>query len=134
MQVKNIMSTNVVTVLMDTSIAAIAELFDESNFHHVLVMDKGMLIGVISDRDVLKAISPFIDTFSEQERDVGTLKKHAHQIMSRNPMSITSSHSLQDATNLILEKDISCLPVIDGDEVVGIVTWKDILRSCVDKL
>jgi acetoin utilization protein AcuB len=128
------MSTKVVTVLMDTSIAAIADLFEEANFHHVLVMDQGMLMGVISDRDVLKTISPFIDTFSEQDRDIGTLKKHAHQIMTRNPRSITPSHSLQDAATMILDNNISCLPVIDGEDVVGIVTWKDILKSAVDKL
>lgn len=134
MEVKNIMSTKVVTVLMDTTIESITEVFHQAHFHHVLVMDNGMLMGVISDRDILRQISPFIGTFSEQERDLGTLKKHAHQIMSRNPISISPSHSLQEAAKLILDHEISCLPVLDGEDVVGIITWKDILRAGINQL
>lgn len=134
MEVKNIMSTNVVTVLMDTKIETIAELFQEGHFHHVLVMENNMLMGIISDRDILRQVSPFIGTFSEQERDLSTMKKHAHQIMTRKPISISPSHSLQQAAKMILEHNISCLPVLDGEDVAGIITWKDILRVGIDKL
>jgi len=134
MQVKNIMSTKVATVVMDTPLEKIAEIFETAHFHHLLVVDNGMLVGVISDRDLLRNLSPFIGTMSESTRDLGTLKKHAHQVMSRNPISVSPSHTLPEAIQLILDHNISCLPVIDGADLVGVITWKDILQSVVHTL
>ncbi|HQW91146.1 MAG TPA: CBS domain-containing protein, partial [Nitrospira sp.] len=81
--VRAIMSTRAVTVTMDDSLARARELFNEHHFHHLLVVQGPTLLGIISDRDLLKAVSPHIGTLSETDRDRATLNKRAHQIMSR---------------------------------------------------
>jgi acetoin utilization protein AcuB len=87
------------------------------------------LVGVISDRDVLKAVSPFVGTLSEHTHDLVTLNKKAHQIMNHKPITVFKDTSIHAAANIMLDNDISCLPVVSlEDEVEGIVTWKDFLK------
>lgn len=130
-KISTIMTKNVVTVDMDTSLKRIYAIFEEKKFHHILVIEENKLFGIISDRDVLRAVSPFLNTLAEQARDLSTLKKRAHQIMSRKPVTITNDMDLKDAARIMLRKNISCLPVVSLDgEIEGIVTWKDLLKAC----
>jgi acetoin utilization protein AcuB len=124
------MTKEVTTIDMDISLAAILGIFDDKKFHHLLVIDDGELCGVISDRDVLKALSPFVNTPSEQGKDLNTLRKRAHQIMIRKPTTITKEASAKDAVRLMFQKGISCLPVVSSDgQIEGIVTRKDLLQA-----
>jgi acetoin utilization protein AcuB len=125
-----IMTIRVVTVEMDDSLEVVQDIFKKVRFHHLLVVDNEKLVGIISDRDMLKAVSPYVGTMSETTRDRATLNKRAHQIMSLHPVTVRSSCSLQEAAQLMLARGVSCLPVttIDG-EVLGMVTWKDVLRA-----
>jgi acetoin utilization protein AcuB len=124
------MTTPVVTVEMDDTLAALWEIFDNVGFHHLLVIEDGKLRGVISDRDLLKASSPFVNTFAEQKRDLTLLKKRAHQIMSRKPITISKEATLEEAAQLMLHRSISCLPVVSAEgRIDGIITWRDLLAS-----
>ncbi|MEE8612665.1 MAG: CBS domain-containing protein [Nitrospirales bacterium] len=131
MTVGSIMSGKVVTVGMDDSLETVRVLFEQVRFHHLLVVgEKRRLLGVISDRDLLKAVSPFVDTLSETTRDRATLEKRVHQIMSRKPITVSRETSIADAAALLLEEGVSCLPVTSPEgEVEGIVTWKDLLSA-----
>lgn len=129
MQIKDIMTTRVVTVEMDDKLSAVKEIFDQLKFHHVLVNDNNRLYGVISDRDLLKAISHNIGTMTETYKDAATLNKRVHQIMSRNPVTLTPEASIRDAVHLFNQHTISCIPIVDKDFcAVGIVSWRDIMR------
>jgi len=83
--IADIMTINPVTVNMDTELLEIKRIFDHVYFHHLLVEDESdnTFAGIISDRDLLGALSPYIHTAAETLRDKETLKKRAHQIMSR---------------------------------------------------
>lgn len=130
MKLSSIMTKEVVTVDMDTALKTICGIFNSKRFHHLLVVEQDELCGVISDRDLLKALSPFLNTLAEQDRDLSTLKKRAHQIMSRKTITITKEASSEDAARLMLRENISCLPVISSDgKIEGIVTWKDLLKA-----
>lgn len=130
MKLTSIMNMEVVTVGMDVALRSISNMFRERGFHHALVVEDGELRGVISDRDVLRATSPFLNTPSEQNRDLATLSKRAHQLMTREPVTIREDADSEDAAKLMLQKDVACLPVLSTDgRLVGIVTWKDLLRA-----
>ena len=129
MKVSSIMTRGVVTVDMDDSLQTIREILNSFEFHHIPVVDGQKLIGIISDRDLLGELSPFLDTPSQEHRDFAILKKRAHQIMSRILITVNAKTSIEKASNLLMENNISCLPVVSTqDNVEGIVTWKDILR------
>ncbi len=129
MLVSSIMTGKVVTVEMDDTLLTIRMLFQHVKFHHLVVVENRKPVGVISDRDFLKAASPFLGKIIETTRDLDTLKKRAHQIMTRNPVTVYPETSIETAADLLLKNNISCLPVISSrGDVVGIVTWKDILQ------
>jgi acetoin utilization protein AcuB len=131
MKLGEIMTARVVTVEFDDSLATVKEIFDSLRFHHLLVIGSDKrLCGVISDRDLLRALSPYVGTPSETARDSATLKKRAHQIMTRSPLTLRPDASVADAIQLLLEHRVSCIPIVDeGFRAAGIVSWRDILRS-----
>ena len=133
MIVHAIMSTRVVTVELDDRIEIVKEIFDKLRFHHVLVVEEGRLFGVVSDRDLLKALSPNLGKDSETARDAATLNKRVHQIMTRKPMTLRPQASVREAIDLFLAHRISCIPIIEDDgKPVGIISWRDILRAIVE--
>ena len=128
MSVTKIMTPDVVTVGMDESLREVHDIFQKQAFHHLLVVEDDKLIGVISDRDLNQAISPFIGTLEEQARDLVTLDLKAHQIMSRDPIVVTPKDSIFKAIKIFNRNTISCLPVVDENAVpVGIISWRDVL-------
>jgi len=134
MTVETIMSREVVTVRPDAALMEIRGLLDEKGFNHLLVTEADdTLCGVISDRDVLKAISPFLDTYSEEHRDVKTLSQPASEIMKSNPITVAPETTIKEASQLLLDNRVSSLPVVEGDELVGIVTGKDMLEYFIEE-
>ena len=129
MKIESIMSRSLITVALDTELGILRHRFSANKIHHLLVVDGWKLKGVISDRDVLKHLSPYADSPAEMNRDAFTLQKKAHQIMSRDVVSVSPQDSIVHAAQLLLDHQISCLPVLDDQEKVeGVVTWRDLLR------
>ena len=128
--VKEIMSRPVVTVSMDATLSDVQEVFERERFHHVIVVENGLAVGVISDRDLLKRLSPFVgNKLNERRQDENTLNLRAHQVMTRNPISVSPDDTVQKAVDLILRHNFRSLPVLDEyRRTVGILSWKDILR------
>ena len=91
------------------------------------------LVGVVSDRDFFKAVSPFVGTLSETERDLSTLNKRVHQIMTRKLITVSKDTSARQAARIFIERNVSCLPVVAEDrKILGILTWKDILKAVLN--
>jgi acetoin utilization protein AcuB len=129
MKIDKIMSKSIVTVEMDDSLKVVKKIFDNTHFHHLLVIESGRLYGVISDRDLLKALSPNIGTVGETTRDTATLNKKAHQIMTRKPVTLAANAGIYEAIKIFIEHNLSCIPVVDEkNKAVGIVSWRDILK------
>ncbi len=129
MSLKNIMNTNLITVDMDDNLRTVQHLLNNARIHHLLVVENNQLLGVISDRDLLKAISPYLETASEMPRDTATLNKKAHQIMTRNPITLQAHAGVHTAINFFNSHPISCIPIVDKDNrPVGIISWRDILK------
>ena len=130
MLIQEIMTKRVVTIEMDDKLSVVKDIFENSKFHHLLVIEDDKLFGVVSDRDLLKALSPNLGTMTETYKDAATLSKKVHQIMTRKPITLLASATVKDAVNLFNNHRISCIPIVDKDfRPVGIVSWRDILRT-----
>jgi acetoin utilization protein AcuB len=130
MQLESIMTRDVATVSMDATLREIRHLFHTRGFHHVVVIDHDRVVGIISDRDLLRNISPFVDTPSERTVDAASLNRHAHQIMTRKLIAGTPGMPTATAAAVMLKHGISCLPVLDArGRCVGIITLHDMLRA-----
>lgn len=130
MQIAEIMTSRIVTVTMDDSLTVVKEIFDNLKFHHLLVTESEKLVGILSDRDLLKAMSPFVGTGAENSRDTATLNRKVHQIMTRKPVTLKPCAQIDDAIELFISQRVSCVPVIDdGGRAVGILSWRDVMKS-----
>jgi len=131
MTLGKIMTARIVTVDMDDRLEVVKEIFDTMRFHHLLVVDEHKrLSGVLSDRDLLRALSPYVGSAAETARDLATLNKRVHQIMTRQPITLRQESGVAEAVELLLKNRISCVPIVDDEfKPVGIVSWRDLLRT-----
>lgn len=133
--IADIMTPGVVSVRMDDSLETVRALFKDHSFHHLIVVENGKTVGVLSERDLLKNVSPFIDKMSERKQDTWTLQRRVHQIMQRDLVWATPDTTVHDACLMMAANRISCLPVLDErSKPLGIVTARDILRWLADQL
>lgn len=129
MTVDEIMSRRVVTVEFDDRLALVKEIFDATGFRHVLVVENDRLYGVVSDRDLLRALSPYIGSVTESQRDTDTLNKRVHQVMTRKLISLHAKDDISAAVHLFLNHKISCIPIVDDRfKPIGIVSLRDVLK------
>lgn len=122
------MTRRIVTVEPDDHLSLVRGIFAATGFHHLLVVEGGKLVGVVSDRDLLKALSPYLGSAAETSHDAATLNRRAHQIMSRHPTVIDADASVSAVVEIFQRQPISCVPVVDpAHHPIGIVTWRDLL-------
>ena len=140
--VSAIMTRHIISVTPDTPLRAIRELFHLHRIHHLPVIEHDKLVGIISDRDVLLAVSPLVDKPAATAHDLATLEKKAHQIMKRSLTTATPDMPIAEAGQIMLANNISSLPVIEsvagtpgggggGGRCVGIVTSHDFMKWCL---
>lgn len=125
--IAQVMKATPICVSMDTRLEEVRNLLEKHGFHHLPVLDGEELVGIISDRDILRLLSPFLDTAAEMTRDLEILNKAAHQVMTRQPICVTLDDSLNKVIEWMTSASISCMPVLDKGRLVGIITWRDLV-------
>jgi acetoin utilization protein AcuB len=124
------MSSPLITLDADATLAEARDRMAHHGVHHLLVRNRRRIVAVLSDRDLLRQTSPYIDTASENERDAATLRRHVFRAASYDLVTVDFDQPIEDAAALLLDRGVSCLPVRDGaGEVIGIVTSRDLLRG-----
>jgi len=130
MNIKQLMSKRISTVTLDDTLKTVQNKLEKTGYHHLLVVEGKQLCGIISDRDLFKALSPNLDTINETFKDLSTLDKKVHQIMSRKLITSTLDANIYDIISLLNQHNISCIPIVDEQQVpVGIITSRDILKA-----
>jgi CBS domain-containing protein/gamma-glutamyl:cysteine ligase YbdK (ATP-grasp superfamily) len=121
--VSQFMSTDLFTVQPDDLIDLAASVMDWRHIRHVPVEDEaGRLVGVVTHRNLLRLIS-----HSSREAMSGNLT--VREIMVANPTTVSPSTPTLEAIEIMREQRIGCLPVVEGDQLVGIVTSYDFLDA-----
>lgn len=120
-EVADVMIAKVVTLSTHHGFDDAVRLMKDRHFRHCIVVDmQGKLCGVVSDRDILRAMA----------RNRHSRSKSLDQIMTRNPVTVKRHTLILDAVSKIVSKKINCLPVVEDDgSVCGIVTSTDLLKS-----
>ena len=118
--VAEIMSVSVRSLTPDRPIADAVAAFNEYGFRHMLIVDEtGGLVGVLSDRDVLRAMARGVS---------GTAT--VSQVMSRGGVTVTPESPITDAIDLVVFHRINCLPVVDANGALrGLLTTTDLLGA-----
>ena len=129
MKITKFVRKSVISVSPDITLKKIEEMMKNRKIRHLLVIEKDKLFGIISDRDIKKYRSLFAETKISKRADEITLEFKAHQIMTRDPITVYEDSQASDAISLMLKEHISCLPVFNMDhKVTGIITSSDLLK------
>jgi CBS domain-containing protein len=145
--VRDIMTPDPVTVAPDVSVTEVAKMMVDQKVGAFPVVKDGKLIGLVTEGDLIMKdikleyptyihlLDGFIMYPPSTTRFEHELKKAvaatAADVMTADPIAIQASASIEDVATLLVDRDVSRLPVLDGDELVGIVTKSDVLRSMV---
>ncbi|NTV57251.1 MAG: CBS domain-containing protein [Deltaproteobacteria bacterium] len=130
--VENWMNPNVITVDADDSMLDATKLLKEHNIRHLPVLEKGKLVGVITDRD-LKRASPSDATALEAHELLYLIANiKVREIMTRNPITVPYNFTIEEAAELLLQAKISGMPVVDKDgDVIGTITQTDLFKVLI---
>lgn len=101
--------------------AELVRQFHECRFRHFLVVENDHLVGVISDRDVIRLFG--LDDFPERN-ELEALT--AGELMSTDVVTVEANTPLVQAVELIVEHGINCLPVVENGRAIGILTSTDL--------
>lgn len=130
-QLSEIMNRTLITVDRRASLRRAQRILDQYKIRHLLVMDGKRLVGIVTDRDLRKAApsskSPL--TTSEREEFMDELK--VMEVMSRKLITASPTTTVREAAKVMVGEKIGCLPVVDGNALVGIVTETDLLEILV---
>lgn len=124
MEVGAIMQRNLVTASGEASVADVAKIIHERGVGSVLVVDEGRVAGILTERDVIACVAEGLDLFSIKAKD-----RETHDVVYVTPKS-----SVEEAARLMVTSGIRHLPVVEGDELVGIVSIRDLTRWSVTEL
>ncbi len=123
------MSRNPITLQPDVPINDALALMREKNVRRVPVVDKkGKLVGVVTHNDLMQASPSPVTSLSMWEVTYLLSKVTVQMVMKKDVVTATEDMTLEEAARLVAERKISCLPVVRGGELVGIITESDIFK------
>lgn len=134
MVVSQIMTPNPATADAASSIRAVLRKFAEMDVRHLPIVDEGELVGIISDRDLREVTSRMVA--DGETRMDGVLDRPVADLMSADVLSVDPETELGDVVDLMIEHRVGALPVVSPgtDDLVGIVSYVDVLRAARDKV
>ena len=133
-QVKDLMTTNVVTIRAADSLREAIKKMSTGRFRRIPVIREGSLAGIVTDRDIRQALnSPMV--FRERSADDYLLDTvTVGSSMTGNPLTIGPEDDILKAAELMEHHKIGGLPVVDGGALVGIITISDLMNYLIRHL
>ena len=117
--IRDVMTQELVVLDADSTAGEAARQMAEHQVGDVLVQDEGMLVGIVTDRDLaLRALA--------DEREGDPRGRRLRDCYSRDLVTVSADASIEDVSRLMSERAVRRIPIMDGDEVVGIVSLGDL--------
>ena len=129
------MATDLITIGPDSTIAEAKDEMSKISIRHLPVIDdKGLLIGIVTDRDMRDAMpSSLLEKKDYQETLAKILKHQISEIMTKDPITIYGYFTIQDALLAIQKKKVGALPVIDDQGYLkGLLSTRDLLSAFIN--
>ena len=128
MLVESIMNTEVITLPPTATIEEALRLLKENKIRHIPIVDEEIrVIGIVSDRDVRDAMpSSFIKDADRKE-----LQNEIQTIMTYPVVTVHPLDFVEEIARIFYEKEFACVPVVQNDQLVGMVTEKHMLHTFI---
>lgn len=126
--VRDIMGTKLVTISASDRLSTVEDIMTLGHVRHMPVVQGGRLVGVVSERDLLRASLSVLSEHRDEERRAFLHVVEISRVMSTPPIVVEPGATIEEAALIMAEKKIGCLPVVEDDELIGMVTETDVLR------
>ncbi len=110
----------------DETLYHAVKVMEKYGYDRVVVVEEGRLVGVATKKDILMKLG------TERTRRTTPSRMHISSFMTPNPITITPEKTIGEAAKTMVSREISSLPVVEGNELVGLVTKTTIAKLLVD--
>jgi len=132
--VRDLMTDRVYTLGPQDDLEELLELMDDHRIRHVPVVDRdGDLVGLVSQRDLARGALGPQDALPLSVQQELLRRRKVREIMSTEIETVDPDVALDAAAQMMLESKIGCLPVVEGEHLVGILTEADFVRCYLEK-
>ena len=132
MAVRDFMTRKVVYISPNTTIAHAADMMREQKLHRLPVIENDQLVGLVTEGTIAEASPSKATSLSIYEMNYLLNKTKVGDVMIRDVVTISQFASLEDATYLMLKNKIGILPVVDNDQLYGVITDRDIFKAFLE--
>ena len=126
MQIKNLMSTTLITIDKDQSLSDALKLLRKNKISRLPVLNNKELVGIVSERDIAKKLG------SSKYESMPASRLHVSSVMVKDIISVSQSKRLAEVAEIMLENGIGSVPIIDDGKMVGIVSKADFVTLAID--
>ncbi len=128
MRIRDVMTKNPITVNSETLVLDAQKIMKENNIRRLPVVDKGNLVGIVTQHDLLQASPSPATSLSVHELNYLLAKMKVKEIMKKSPMTLSPDTPFEEALKIGQGKKIGSFPVVENGKLVGIATESDIVR------
>lgn len=122
MTLADVMTRDAVTVAPEDTLGEAAAKMNERGIGSAIVLDFGRMIGILTERDIMRADA--YRTHSSEAR--------VREWMTADPVTATAETSVEQASRIMLENGFRHLPVVEGERAIGVVSLRDLARSRIE--
>jgi CBS domain-containing membrane protein len=127
--VRDIMTREVVTLYEEDNLVGVEEGMRQFKFRHLPVVDEGRLVGLVTQRDMLRVAASSLELGAEHKTHLLKESVFVRDVMLRELVTVREDTPLTDAGLLLWNNKLGCLPVVDDDKkLLGIVTEADFVK------
>jgi len=131
MKVSDLMTTSPITVGPETPVIDARQLMIDKRFRHVLITEGPKLLGIVTDRDIRLNLPSPATSLSVWEINYLLAQLTVASVMTESLVIVSPRQDTREAALLMLDHKIGALPVVDGGQLMGIITETDLLRAYV---
>jgi CBS domain-containing membrane protein len=132
-EVRDLMTERVFTLQPGDDLEALYDLMDSHHVRHVPIVDRdGDIVGLVTQRDLARSALGAQDTLPLSAQQDILRRRRVREIMATEVETVEPDEDLRNAAEMLLENKIGCLPVVEGEHLVGILTESDFVRRYVE--
>ncbi|KXT84563.1 CBS domain-containing protein [Streptococcus panodentis] len=132
MAVKDFMTRKVVYISPDTTVAHAADMMRDQKLHRLPVIENDRLVGLVTEGTIAEASPSKATSLSIYEMNYLLNKTKVGDVMIHDVITVSQFASLEDATYLMLKNKIGILPVVDNEQLYGVITDRDIFKAFLE--
>ncbi|TYB72550.1 CBS domain-containing protein [Bizionia gelidisalsuginis] len=132
--VSSIMTKNVITLNTNDSLEVAEKIFKEHNIRHIPVVKGSQIVGMLSYTDLLRI--SFVEAAYEDEQEIDSTVYNMfsiEQVMAKNLVNVNANTTIKEVAEILSKKEFHAIPVVDNDNLVGIVTTTDLINYLIEQ-